>query len=94
MSQNFETQVCQYNGVRQIESIFADKGNIVEQGLVHLFITQVVLICSIKPISSSIFLRANLRVSCSGVSNRVKKYKKRSRFYADQFFYPPSPQKE
>ena len=39
MSRNFETQVCQWYGVKQIKSFFADKGYVVKQGLGHLFIT-------------------------------------------------------
>ena len=38
MSQNFETQGCQWYGVKRIKSSFANKRNM-EQGLGHLFIT-------------------------------------------------------
>ena len=37
MSQKFETQNCQWYGVKRIKSIFVDKGR-VEQGLGQIFI--------------------------------------------------------
>ena len=60
MSGKFETQGYQWFGVKRIKSIFADKGNIiVEQGLGYSLQPQVVLISSIKPISSSINLSSS-----------------------------------
>ena len=38
MSWKFETQGCQWPGVKRIKSIFTDKQN-VEQALAHLYIT-------------------------------------------------------
>ena len=47
ISLNFETQGCQWHGIKRIESIFAGKGNSGTS-------LQIVLISSIKPISSNI----------------------------------------
>ena len=57
-SLNFEAQISQWCGVKLIKSNFADKGN-GRTWFGHLFLTQVVLISSIKPISSTASLSAD-----------------------------------
>ena len=53
MSQNFDTQGCQWYGVKRIKSIFADKGNCETRfEAPSSLLPQVVLISSMKPISS------------------------------------------
>ena len=52
---NFETQGCQYVIGQKNLNLFLRIRGVAEQSLRHFFITQVVLITSMKRISSSVF---------------------------------------
>ena len=52
MLQNFETQGCQWHGIKRIKSILADKENSATKFRPASLLHQVVLISSMKPNSS------------------------------------------
>ena len=72
MSQKYEDQSCQWYGVKRIKSYFGRIRKLQKKVWSTSLLPQVVLISSIKPISSSMFLHGNPNFSQRPKEHRIE----------------------